>query len=369
MPCTIERMCKKISYVIMHQTVFLKSLMYRRMKNAELLKGENMNTNNLEQKLCFAIKTKGNFKGFSTIINRLQSEYKTQQKSKRLHNLIPFIISLAVVLDILAIFLAVALLKPVIFSSNKKQNQVRQLNYDVSSPDTVILKPFNEWTTYEKYRSLNFNGKNYFGYEDSMYISYIAGEFVDKKIGEFELELRDLDNFVIDETNAAIYQIEGISPDFGIAVKFEKEEGCYFYSCTKPLTYGLSLDEFMNELSFDRYFLFQNATYSYLYSNSKDSGVVKHISSNKVGDNVLKFLKTNKDTKNVYSSKHGDSLESFTSDISIKFSAPSLGLNNIAQLRINLDGRSTFASFIGTNTFLFPEKDVVTLKKSIISKA
>lgn len=89
---------------------------------------------------------------------------------------------------------------------------------------------------------------------------------------------------------------------------------------------------------------------------------MKNITNDKVCDTILKLLDSNSNTNNSYSSKQSESLKSFATDITVGFVAPFLGLNTISGLRINLDGRSSFASFIGPNLFLLPKIDVSSLK-------
>lgn len=118
----------------------------------------------------------------------------------------------------------------------------------------------------------------------------------------------------------------------------------------------------MQKLSFNRYFSFSNAT-SYVYSTTEDGVVMKNITNDKACDTILKLLNTNSNTNNSYSSEQNESLNSFVTDITVNFAASFLGLNTISGLRINLDGRSSFASFIGPNMFLLPKIDVSSLKK------
>lgn len=90
---------------------------------------------------------------------------------------------------------------------------------------------------------------------------------------------------------------------------------------------------------------------------------MKNITNDKACDTILRLLDSNSNTNNSYSSKQSESLKSFATDITVGFVAPFLGLNTISGLRINLNGRSSFASFIGPNMFLLPKIDVSSLKK------
>lgn len=230
-----------------------------------------------------------------------------------------------------------------------------------TSSQTVAIPDFDSLKTYEKFRYFTFNDKKFWC--SDLDFGYISPELIGNKIGEEQLETTDVLETIVEKENITIYEIENVSSELVIAVKFDKEEGCFLYA-SSSLTENTQLEDFLTASGLKTYASYVKATYSYTI---KETGETATISAENIEGEIYNLFKKNRNIKNIYNNDYFSPYNHFVTNLSIKIVLDKLG-GVVSYLKINEDGRSRFSLF-GNNTFSFREDDVSELRNSIISKA
>lgn len=311
-----------------------------------------MKTSKFERLFKRNVKSNGNF---ASIFKRVNANFESKQiyciKQKKNKLLVPFISVGAVLAQTSMILLTISLIANINNRQhhNATNNQSTTNKTEPQSGDLVKEYKKYQWFVYanQKYICPDLN------YE------YISKDLVGETLGELEIVATHSLGPQMEKTKISIKSISNIDANYGIAVKFEGENEYYLY-VVETLGLDISLKDFLDASGLSKYGVFVSASYTYLDGENN-----KTVVSDKVDTTIKEILKRNEEVKNIFSPDPSSPYCSFSTDISVKITMPSLG-NTSTCFDINLDGRSRF-SLINQNTYLINIDDTIALKDFILN--
>ena len=339
-----------------------------------------MNTTFFEQSIKSVVKTNGDFKAIFEKVNRTFQNRHIYYVSKttKIAKFTPLIavgatFSQAVaVLLLLSVANQVKLTKTVnlplpkeVSEPAKTGNTATTADVDQSVVETttsgISYVPWENRYGPSKYGSVYIGDHRYwfpflpYPKEKSLYIDE---NLVGEKITEFDKDYHiETDPEEVDvHVHAVIHSVIGIDSEYGIAVKFDGENGFYWY-VTPGIKKGLTVEKVLDKYGFNQF-----ATYKYM------SCAFNHYTTRlyvfNVDDIAKKLFQNNSEKENIYDSWYPHNPQG--DEVYLRVAFPKLGGVETFIAMYTGDGETRFG-FGGadTNHFFFNKEDVLQLKEYI----
>lgn len=310
-----------------------------------------MKTSKIEQSIKKVIKSNGDFSSLEKQLDKVfESKDTFRPKKSKTRLLVPLISVGAVLTQIVVVLSAIS----IFVSINNRHHG------SIDGPSTVSnTEPHSGEIVgpYKKYQWFEFLDKKYRC--ASLDYETISESLIGENIAELEISATHSLGDKTEYANVTINLIQNVDKNYGLAVKFESENGYYFY-VTDALETEINLQNFLNSVGLLEYGTFDSASYSYFEGEELKTAV-----SNNVDTLIRETMIKNNEIKNVYSLDPSSPYNNFDTNISVRISMPLLG-NVTTFLNINLDGRANF-SLINDNTFVFDSDDISSLKDYILN--
>ena len=125
-------------------------------------------------------------------------------------------------------------------------------------------EPWDNRAINNQYRMLLYNGDNYYSYQTYPAVEeqYI-GEYLDTTTvwGEEPVYNNPDSTYIRHETTGLLYRVNGFDPSLLIAVKFNEDEGYYWYKNVSDYSYCQTMGEFLNKINLNEVASFPRAFY------------------------------------------------------------------------------------------------------------
>ena len=138
--------------------------------------------------------------------------------------------------------------------------------------DTAVVVPWENRAINDKYRLLSYNNANYASYLYPAIEQEYIGELLEDSIvmkGE-EVTYENDDTVVVShETTASLYKINHFSQDLIVAVKFQEDDGYYWYKNVSNQEQYQNLGVFLNKVDLSEAATFMDGFYDYVDGNKR----------------------------------------------------------------------------------------------------
>lgn len=342
-----------------------------------------MNTTFFEQSIKSVVKTNGDFKAIFEKVNQTFQNRHIYYVSKttKIAKFTPLIAVGATFSQAVAVLLLLSLANQVKLTKTvnlplpkevsepaKTGNTATTVDVDQSVVETttsgISYVPWENRYGPSKYGSVYIGDHRYwfpflpYPKEKSLYIDE---NLVGEKITEFDRDYHiETDPEEVDvHVHAVIHSIIGIDSEYGIAVKFDGENGFYWY-VTTGIKKGLTVEKVLDKFGFNQF-----GVYKYMSCSLKnaDSGIRTSLYVFNVDDLAKELFQNNSEKENVYDGYHFHNLMDHIVHLQVAF--PKLGGVETHVVMFTGDGETRFSIGGNTNYFFFNKEDVLQLKEYI----
>lgn len=167
---------------------------------------------------------------------------------------------------------------------------ISQPSSQQASSDVYYVAPWDERTIYDQYRMVRYNSINYYCYQYPSVEEQYIGELLTSDLEVTSVETTYENNNPVSvnhETTAALYEINGFDSSYLLAVRFNEDDGYYWYKNITDQEQYATLGDFLDKVDLNQVASFPYAFYDFVDNDKRVRYQYDNLDKSQVMNNVF----------------------------------------------------------------------------------